>query len=118
MEVDQQSSTNGEFMKTDLQQVIYVKRKQNTTSELRAPEFLTLQQMLAYKTNSQDLKKAAEKANRVLTKVDDPSIQAFLKTFCCQIDSYEILTDLLMQEGCDYFQIADQVKEIIERNKT
>ena len=95
MEVDQQSSTNGEFMKTDLQQVIYVKRKQNTTSELRAPEFLTLQQMLAYKTNSQDLKKAAEKANRVLTKVDDPSIQAFLKTFCCQIDSNEILTDLL-----------------------
>ena len=42
MEVDQQSSTNGEFMKTDLQQVIYVKRKQNKTSELRAPEFVTL----------------------------------------------------------------------------
>ncbi len=42
MQADSQSSSNGEFMKTDLQQVIYVKRKQNTTSELRSPEYVTL----------------------------------------------------------------------------
>lgn len=49
MQVD--SNTNqGDFMKTDLQQIIYVKRRQVYSNEVKNTELgISFQQMLTYK---------------------------------------------------------------------
>lgn len=74
--------------------------------------------MLSYKPTKEELKSAAESAFKSLIKVKDPSIQFFLQTFAVDSDPSQILTDLLMQDGNDYFGVFDKVEAIIKTNKT